>query len=427
MTFAFRCPNCHSEHTAAASIAGRRVRCPDCFEIVTAVESDNVLDEPPRASNPTADTVVLSKRDISFENEGLDPYEQWLGIPPAEQPPNFYRLLELPAFEPDSYVISGAADRQIAKVRTVKDGQQDHLKERLIEEINRARHCLTDPEQRATYDRRLQKQVRKLKLAEEEQKAAKETTEAPERSKQTGTKAGTDLPPNAEQGLGKQPGQDVVRDEADTQQDAAVEKGAEATQRPAAASPPKVVPPPVVRTPPALSADLGVRALMHVDEEDEEDADAFVNFAEDRTEFESEMDMTPMVDVTFLLLIFFMVTASFSLQKSIEQPVQKEDEPSTNVTQQEFEDNPDYVVVQIDEFDTFRVITADFDEEAPSEQELLMKLRRARDGRGGRVPTKLLVAAHGEASHGRVVMALDAGTEVGMEQVQFTLAAEGDF
>ncbi len=35
---------------------------------------------------------------------------------------------------------------------------------------------------------------------------------------------------------------------------------------------------------------------------------------------EDELDMTPMVDVTFLLLIFFMVTASFTLQKSIKQP-----------------------------------------------------------------------------------------------------------
>ncbi|MEX1094983.1 MAG: biopolymer transporter ExbD [Planctomycetales bacterium] len=38
-----------------------------------------------------------------------------------------------------------------------------------------------------------------------------------------------------------------------------------------------------------------------------------------RTEFE-EMDLTPMVDVTFLLLIFFMITASFSIQKTIETP-----------------------------------------------------------------------------------------------------------
>ena len=35
---------------------------------------------------------------------------------------------------------------------------------------------------------------------------------------------------------------------------------------------------------------------------------------------DSEMDMTPMVDVTFLLLIFFMVTAAFAMQKSFQVP-----------------------------------------------------------------------------------------------------------
>ncbi|MFZ4471051.1 MAG: ExbD/TolR family protein, partial [Pirellula sp.] len=33
-----------------------------------------------------------------------------------------------------------------------------------------------------------------------------------------------------------------------------------------------------------------------------------------------DMDMTPMVDVTFLLLIFFMITASFSSEKVFEKP-----------------------------------------------------------------------------------------------------------
>ncbi|HUG70447.1 MAG TPA: biopolymer transporter ExbD [Pirellulaceae bacterium] len=34
----------------------------------------------------------------------------------------------------------------------------------------------------------------------------------------------------------------------------------------------------------------------------------------------SESDMTPMVDVTFLLLIFFMVTAAFAMQRSMVVP-----------------------------------------------------------------------------------------------------------
>ncbi|MGL6194708.1 MAG: ExbD/TolR family protein, partial [Thermoguttaceae bacterium] len=48
---------------------------------------------------------------------------------------------------------------------------------------------------------------------------------------------------------------------------------------------------------------------------------------------QQELDMTPMVDVTFLLLIFFMVTAAFALQRSIEVPPQNdENAKAPNVT-----------------------------------------------------------------------------------------------
>jgi biopolymer transport protein ExbD len=144
-----------------------------------------------------------------------------------------------------------------------------------------------------------------------------------------------------------------------------------------------------------------------------------------RETIDSEMDMTPMVDVTFLLLIFFMVTAAFSLQKSLEIPKPKQDEPSINAQQQDPEDDPAYVTVFVDEFNTYRVVTVDWDVEAPSEQELLRKLREARNGdSAGNIPTKLLVKAHGDSLHEKVVAALDAGTEVGMEQVQLMTVEE---
>lgn len=147
----------------------------------------------------------------------------------------------------------------------------------------------------------------------------------------------------------------------------------------------------------------------------------------DREDIEADMDMTPMVDVTFLLLIFFMVTAAFSLQKSIEIPKPAQDEPSTNVEQQDPENDPECVTVFVDEFNTYRVVCEDWDEEAPSEQELLRKLREARNGgSSGIIPTRLLVKAHTESLHGKVVAALDAGTEVGMEQVQLMTVEEID-
>ena len=72
---------------------------------------------------------------------------------------------------------------------------------------------------------------------------------------------------------------------------------------------------------------------------------------------EAEMDMTPMCDVTFQLLIFFMVTAAFAMQKSIEIPKPKQDAPSTQVVAKDPEEDPSFVTVYVDEFNTYRVVT----------------------------------------------------------------------
>lgn len=135
---------------------------------------------------------------------------------------------------------------------------------------------------------------------------------------------------------------------------------------------------------------------------------------------DSEMDMTPMVDIVFQLLIFFMVTAAFSMQKSKPMPAPKEDRPSSSATTVDPENDGDFVTVIIDSYNCFHVQTPDMDEEAPSEQDLLIKLRRAKLGGAsdGKTPTKLMVKAHRDCFHERVVTALDAGAAVGMEQIQ---------
>ena len=156
--------------------------------------------------------------------------------------------------------------------------------------------------------------------------------------------------------------------------------------------------------------------------------EAPVDFHSHRKVADAEMDMTPMVDVTFLLLIFFMVTAAFSLQKSFEIPTPQEDRPSSGaVTLDDFQDDPDYVVVRIDEHSTFYVSAASWNEEreAASEQDLLVSLHDARTGQGAKaIPTRLLVVAHGNAVHQRVVMAMDAGTSVGMGDVKLVTVEE---
>jgi biopolymer transport protein ExbD len=138
------------------------------------------------------------------------------------------------------------------------------------------------------------------------------------------------------------------------------------------------------------------------------------------------MDMTPMVDVTFQLLIFFMVTASFTMQKSLKIPAPKETQAIANKSLQDFEEDPEFVTVRIDSFGTFFVSGVKWTDEmeCPSEQELLVKLREARQD-GGTNGSKMLVVAHGEAEHARVVTAIDAGLSAGIDDVQL-LSVEDD-
>ncbi len=140
-----------------------------------------------------------------------------------------------------------------------------------------------------------------------------------------------------------------------------------------------------------------------------------------------EMDMTPMVDVTFLLLIFFMITASFSIQKSIQRPAQRNDQPSSRPVVVEDKDNPDVVTVQVDEFNAYNVVTSDWDRPAASKQDLIVSLNEAHAGdASGNVPSKLVVQAHEDCLHATVIGALDAGREAKFESFEVTTVEQFD-
>ena len=83
----------------------------------------------------------------------FDPYHTWLGIPPSEQPPNHYRLLGISRGIGDTNVISNAADRQMAFLRTFQTGQYSKLSQKLLNEIADARNCLLSLDRKAEYDR----------------------------------------------------------------------------------------------------------------------------------------------------------------------------------------------------------------------------------------------------------------------------------
>jgi len=86
---------------------------------------------------------------------GFDPYRKWLGIPPEEQPPNYYRLLGIPPFESDPDVIVNAADRQMGHVRRFQAGRYAEICQKVLNELAAARVCLLDPVRKRAYDQKL--------------------------------------------------------------------------------------------------------------------------------------------------------------------------------------------------------------------------------------------------------------------------------
>lgn len=85
-------------------------------------------------------------------SEAFDPYHRWLGIPPEDQPPNYYRLLGLKLFESDADVIDSAVNRQMAHLRTFQVGPHAALSQNLLNEVATARVCLLNPTKKAAYD-----------------------------------------------------------------------------------------------------------------------------------------------------------------------------------------------------------------------------------------------------------------------------------
>jgi len=154
--------------------------------------------------------------------------------------------------------------------------------------------------------------------------------------------------------------------------------------------------------------------------EREEDFEAPVSIGKKEPIPEDELDMTPMVDVTFLLLIFFMVTASFSIQKSIQQPPPKTDEPS-DIVQEEDEDK-DYVLVLVDQNNTYYVTSREEDEvECPSDREMWT---RVKDAKKVSAVGRMIIRAHVDSKHKKVISAYDAGRVAGIEDISIETTEE---
>ncbi|MFB6263295.1 MAG: ExbD/TolR family protein [Bradymonadaceae bacterium] len=119
-----------------------------------------------------------------------------------------------------------------------------------------------------------------------------------------------------------------------------------------------------------------------------------------------EMEMTPLIDVVFLLLIFFLVTATFAQKRESSLPVDLP-EAATGTDS----DSKKPVVVRVAE-DGSVAIEA---EVVPETGDLTSRLRRLHRERPDAV-----VSLRGDksATHGRTIEVLDAIRRVGFERVR---------
>ena len=130
------------------------------------------------------------------------------------------------------------------------------------------------------------------------------------------------------------------------------------------------------------------------------------------TDFE-ELDMTPMVDVTFLLLIFFMVTASFSIQKSIEVPPPDPDKQGAAQTVQPLEElEENSILIEIDEENRFFVESDPVND--PRDLPTILAEVRSKDSKN-----EVVVSVDERTHHEAVVTAIDAAQEVGMQRIRW--------
>lgn len=127
---------------------------------------------------------------------------------------------------------------------------------------------------------------------------------------------------------------------------------------------------------------------------------------------EEDMDLTPMVDVTFLLLIFFMVTASFSLQKSIETPTPQPDQQGAAQSLLNLEDlQGTSILVKIDAANTLTLDDEPWPDLGRLAEALRDKMRREQK-------TEVIITADSAALHRTVVTVIDAANDAGIQKIR---------
>ena len=127
-----------------------------------------------------------------------------------------------------------------------------------------------------------------------------------------------------------------------------------------------------------------------------------------RHRYETVLELTPLIDVIFLLLIFFMVSTSFVVNKEIPIQLPKSDSATTESTQ-------DYLAIGIDAQGRFSINGSML--AVSSADEIAAALRKELENKSAAwVPVR--IDGHESADYQFVVRAMDACRQAGLTDVR---------
>lgn len=129
----------------------------------------------------------------------------------------------------------------------------------------------------------------------------------------------------------------------------------------------------------------------------------------------ADINLTPLIDVVFLLLIFFMVSTTFKDEARLRVQLpqaQGEEAPDKE---------PEHIRLVIDQSGSFYV-----DDRAVVDRQHLTLVRALTGALGERKDLPVLIQADANTPHQAVMTALDAAAEVGLTRIAFAATRAGN-
>lgn len=133
-----------------------------------------------------------------------------------------------------------------------------------------------------------------------------------------------------------------------------------------------------------------------------------MKFRQDADKHNVEVNLTPLIDVVFLLLIFFMVSTTFDKQAQIQ--IKLPEAESSEIT----EVKKDVIEIGINKTGNFFVNQEELiKSDADTLKKMLIKVSQ------GKTDLPVIISADGLSPHQSVVTVLDVASQLGLNQMTF--------